>query len=310
MRKVVFLFDGQGAFKPGVGKELYNKYPQARDIINQGCEILGYDIKEYLWGDKAGQTSSMTSIAQPAISLVSLAYARILTDMKIFSDVSLGHSLGEATAIVYCGITNFNDGILMIRKRGEVMEKGAGHGAMMAIINIDQKALEQECQRVSEEINEPVVIANINAPNQIVISGSKQGIQLVAQFAAKNRGRGIPLDVGGAWHSPYLKEASEEFNTFLDGITFKSPQHKFYSVVEQKILSDENEIKDSLKKQMLSRVDWVQAINNLKSIGYEYFLEIGPSKILKDLVNKIDSSLQCDSVALYSELEKLLQNIV
>uniref|UniRef100_A0A7C6AG18 Malonyl CoA-acyl carrier protein transacylase n=1 Tax=candidate division WOR-3 bacterium TaxID=2052148 RepID=A0A7C6AG18_UNCW3 len=309
MKKFVFLFDGQGAFKPGVGRELYNKYQQAKQIIDQGSEVLGYDIKEYLWGDKANQTSSMTSIAQPAISLVSLAYSGVLMDMGITGDVSLGHSLGEATAIVYCGITDFQDGIRMIRKRGEVMEKGGKQGAMMAIINLDKNLLEQECQRVSEDIKEPVVIANINAPNQIVISGSKQGIQMVAQFAAKNRARGIPLDVGGAWHSPYLKEASEEFSAFLDKIEFKSPQQKFYSVVEQKILLDGNEIKESFKKQMLAKVDWVGAINNLKSLGYEYFLEIGPSRILKDLVNKIAPELKCDSVALYTDMESVVQNM-
>lgn len=309
MKKIVFLFDGQGAFKPGVGRELYNKYQQAKEIIDQGCDFLGYDIKEYLWGDRANQTSGLTSIAQPAISLVSLAYAKILGDMGISGDVSLGHSLGEATAIVYCGITNFKDGILMIKKRGEVMEKGGKQGGMMAIINIDSEKLEKECLQVSEKIKEPIVIANINAPNQIVISGSKQGIQMIAHFVAENRGRGIPLDVGGAWHSPYLKEASKEFETFLDTIEFKEPKHKFYSVVEQKILDEPRAIKDALKRQMLSKVDWVGAINNLKSLGYEYFLEIGPSRILKDLVNKIDSGLKCDSVALYTDMETVIQNI-
>jgi [acyl-carrier-protein] S-malonyltransferase len=309
MKKMVFLFDGQGAFKPGIGRELYNKYQLAKETIDQGCDALNYDIKEHLWGEKAAQTSSMTSIAQPAISLISLAYARILKDMGITGDVSLGHSLGEATAIVYCNITNFKDGILMIKKRGEVMEKGGKQGTMMAIINLDLRILEQECQRISEEIKEPVVIANINAPNQIVISGSKQGIIMVAQFAAQNRAKGIPLDVGGAWHSPYLRDASREFDEFLNGIEFKKPEHQFYSVVEQRILNNADEIKVSLKKQMLARVDWVRAIENLRSSGYEFFLEIGPSRILKDLVNKIDPSLKTDSVALYTDLELCVKNI-
>jgi|UniRef100_A0A7V3RIF4 [acyl-carrier-protein] S-malonyltransferase len=309
MKRFVFLFDGQGAFKPGIGRELYNKYSQAREIIDRGCDVLGYDIKEYLWGEKANQTSSMTSIAQPAISLVSLAYARILEDMEIVCDVSLGHSLGEATAIVYCGVTDFSDGIRMIKKRGEVMEKGGKEGGMMAMINIPMDLLEKECEQVSKEVNEPVVIANINAPNQIVVSGSKKGLQLIAQFASKNRGKGIPLDVGGAWHSPYLKDASEEFSAFLDTIEFKNPKRNFYSVVEQKILNYGDEIKDSLKKQMLARVDWVRAIENLKSSGYDAFLEIGPSRILKDLVNKINPQLFCDSVALYTDLEEMKKNI-
>jgi len=309
MKKIAFLFDGQGAFKPGVGRELYNKYNQAKETIEQGCSILGYNIKEYLWGEKSAQTSSMTSIAQTAISLVALAYARILKDMGINGDVSLGHSLGEATAIVYCGITSFQDGILMIKKRGEVMERGGKQGAMMAVINLDMKILEDECKRVSDEIKEPVVIANINAPNQIVISGSKQGLKMVAQFAVQNRAKGIPLDVGGAWHSPYLQDASNEFNEFLDKIEFRNPEHQFYSVVQQKTLTNRSEIKESLKKQMLSRVDWVKAIENLRAFDYAFFLEIGPSRILKDLVNKSDPSLKTDSTALYTDLELLVKSI-
>ncbi len=309
MSKIAFLFDGQGAFKPGIGRELYNKYPRAKEIIEQGCAVLGYDIKEYLWGEKSKDTSSMTSIAQPAISLVSLAYAHILQEMGLKGNISLGHSLGEATAIVYCGITNFQDGILMIKKRGEVMEKGGKQGSMMAIINLDIKTLENECKRITDEIKEPVVVANINAPNQIVVSGSKQGLKIIAQFAAQNRGRAIPLDVGGAWHSPYLQEASIEFNQFLDHIEFKNPQQPFYSVVEQKILTNGNEIKESIKKQMLSQVNWVQAIENLNASNFTFFLEVGPSKILKDLVNKIAPSLKTDSTALYTDLEVLAKSI-
>ncbi len=309
MKKIVFLFDGQGAFKPGVGRDLCSRYLRANDIIEAGSNLLGYDIKEYLWGDRATQTSSMTSIAQPAISLISIAYARVLEDMGITGDVSLGHSLGEATALVYCGVTSFQDGIAMIKKRGEVMEKGGKEGAMMAIINLDIHTLEKECKRISEELNEPVVVANINAPNQIVASGSRQGLKMLAQFAAQNRAKGIPLDVGGAWHSPYLNDASREFNEFIEHIPFNDPIRKFYSVVEQNILPNGSQIKDSIKKQMLSRVDWVRAIENLKTMGYDYFLEIGPSRILKDLITKIDSSLQSESVAMYTDLEALVNNL-
>lgn len=309
MKRIVFLFDGQGAFKPGIGRELYNKYKKAKEIIDEGCEILRYDIKEYLWGEKSAQTSTMTSIAQPAISLVSLAYASVLEGMGVKGDVSLGHSLGEATALIYCSITSFKDGILMVKKRGEVMERGGKQGSMMAIINLDLIMLENECKRISEVLNEPLVIANINAPNQIVVSGSKQGLKMIAQFAAQNRAKGIPLDVGGAWHSPYLKEASIEFNEFLDQIEFKNPALQFYSVMEQKILYNGQEIKESFKRQMLSQVNWVQAIVNLRSLNYTFFLEIGPSRILRDLLNKIDASLKADSTALYTDLEALAKNL-
>lgn len=309
MKKIVFLFDGQGAFKPGIGKEIYNKYPLAKELIEESCSILGYDLKQHLWGEEAIKTSNITSIAQPAISVVSLTYAEILKEMKLISDVALGHSLGEATAIVYCGVTNFADGIRMIKKRGELMEKGGKEGGMMAVMNIGMEQIEAECERVSSETGEVVVIANINAPNQIVISGSKEGIKRIAQFVQENRGRGIPLEVGGAWHSPYLKSVSDEFSQFLDTLEFKDVKRDFYSVVEQRILKNGKEIKDSLKRQMLSRVNWVMAIENLKSMGYEFFLEIGPSRILKDLVNKIDPDIKADSVALYTNLEDLLKNI-
>ncbi|MEO0190471.1 MAG: ACP S-malonyltransferase [candidate division WOR-3 bacterium] len=309
MRKIAFLFDGQGAFKPGIGRELYNRYKKAKEIIDKSCDLLNYDLKKYLWGEEASKTPSFTSIAQPAISVVSLAYAEILKEMGVWGAVSLGHSLGEATAVIYCEGTNFDDGIRIIKKRGEVMEKGGKEGTMMAVMGMDIKLLEAECERVSSEINEPVVIANINAPNQIVVSGSKEGIKIIAQFASQNKGRGILLDVGGAWHSPYLKEAAAEFGQFLDTIEFRDAQRDFYSVVEQKVIITGSEIKNALKRQMLSQVNWVRAIENIKDSGYEFFLEIGPSKILKDLVAKIAPEIKVDSTALYTEMEQLVKNL-
>lgn len=310
MKKVVFLFDGQGAFKPGIGKELYNKYRSAKKIIDKSSEILGYDLKQYLWGEKAGTTTSQTGIAQPAISAVSLAYAEVLKEFGLTAAISLGHSLGEVTAIAYCRAISFADGIKTIQKRGALMEKGGKEGTMMAIINIDIKLLEAECQKISRETAEPLVVANINAPNQVVVSGSKEGMKKIAQFAAQNRGRGILLDVGGAWHSPYLKESAEEFVQFLDTIAFKKSEEKFYSVVEQKILESSTAIKDSLKRQMLSPVNWVLAIENLKGLGYDTFLEIGPSKILKDLVTKITPDVKIESIALFTDLATFNQTFL
>jgi [acyl-carrier-protein] S-malonyltransferase len=307
MKDIVFLFDGQGAFRPGVGEELYKTYPKAKKIINESSTVLGYDITAHLWGDAAKETSSKTSIAQPAISTISLAYAEVLKNLGFSAVLSLGHSLGEVTALVYCGVVSFRDGIRIINKRGEVMEKGGSQGTMMAVVNIAQEPLAAICKQVSEEVSEPVVIANINAPNQIVISGSKEGIKKAAQLIAKEHGRGIPLKVGGAWHSPYLKNAATEFSGFIDSIDFQSPTSKFYSVVEQKILTDQKEIKDSLKRQMLAQVDWISAIKNIKGLGYETFCEIGPSKILKDLVLKIDMHLKAETTALFSDLSFLVK---
>ena len=307
MKDIVFLFDGQGAFRPGVGKELYNTYPEAKKIIDQGSTVLGYDLTAHLWGDAAKDTSSKTSIAQPAISTISLAYAETLKNLKLTGAVSLGHSLGEVTALVYCGVVSFKDGIRIINKRGEVMEKGGGQGTMMAVINISKEPLADICKQVSEEVSEPVVIANINAPNQIVISGSKEGIKQAAQLIAKEHGRGIPLKVGGAWHSPYLENAATEFSGFLDSVDFHKPETKFYSVVEQKTLTKPEAIKDSLKRQMLAQVDWVKAINNIKKLGYKTFCEIGPSKILKDLVLKIDTNLKAETTALFPDLSVLVK---
>lgn len=307
MKDIVFLFDGQGAFRPGIGEELCKNYPEANKIVEQSSTALGYDITEHLWGGSAKDTSNKTSIAQPAISTISLAYAEVLKNLGFPGKLSLGHSLGEVTALVYCGVVNFKDGIRLIKKRGEVMEKGGGQGTMMAVINVAQKKLTDICKQSSEEVSEPVVIANVNAPNQIVISGSKEGIKKAAQLIAKEHGRGIPLKVGGAWHSPYLENAATEFSGFIDGIDFKKPKTKFYSVVEQKTLDDPGAIKDSLKQQMLSQVDWIAAIKNIKALGYKAFCEIGPSKILKDLVLKIDMNLKVETTALFSDLSLLLK---
>ena len=305
MKDIIFAFDGQGAFRPGVGKELCTKYPRAREVVNESSEILGYDLTEFLWSEKANTTAERTSIAQPAISIISLAYAEVLKDLGVEGKVSLGHSLGEATAIVYTGITGFGDGIKMIMKRGEVMEAGGGQGTMMAVLNIGMEDLENICQQATKEVSEPVVVANVNAPNQIVVSGSKTAIQKVAQRVAEKHGRAIPLGVGGAWHSPFLKEAAAEFANYLDGIEFKGPQKKFYSVVDQVIIEEPVQIKDSLKRQMLSQVNWIDAINNLKGEGTR-FLEIGPSKILRDLISRIDAKIEVDSIALHSDLDKFV----
>jgi [acyl-carrier-protein] S-malonyltransferase len=305
MKDIVFLFDGQGAFRPGVGEELCNKYPIARKTVDQSSDVLGYKLAAHLWGDKAEHTSSKTSIAQPAISTISLAYARVLEDLGMNGALSLGHSLGEVTALVYCGVVSFKDGIRIISKRGEVMEKGGGQGTMMAVINIAQEPLADICKKVSDEVSEPVVIANINAPNQIVISGSKQAIKKAAQMIVREHGRGIPLKVGGAWHSPYLENAATEFSGFIDSVEFKKPKKKFYSVVDQQVMTDPEDIKDSLKRQMLAKVDWISAINNIKGLGYKKYCEIGPSKILKDLVLKIDMNLKVETTALYPDLPLL-----
>ncbi len=309
MKNIVFLFDGQGAFRPGIGKDLCSRYPNARQILDKSSSVLGYDLSEHLWGDKATETANKTSIAQPAISTISLAYAEVLLDLGCTGKVSLGHSLGEITAIVYCGVVSFEDGINLIKKRGEVMEAGGKQGTMMAVLNVDMGVLEGLCRSISEEISEPVVIANMNAPNQIVISGAKAGVAKVAQRVAEKGGRGIPLKVGGAWHSPYLEGAAEEFNEFLNTIEFRKPAREFYSVVEQRTMIDPAAIKDSIKAQMLSQVNWLQAIKNLKAKGHTEFLEIGPSKILRDLVGKIDAQTAVDSTALYTEMDRLIDTL-
>jgi [acyl-carrier-protein] S-malonyltransferase len=310
MKDIVFLFDGQGAFRPGVGKDLCSRYPKAKEMLEKGSSVLGYDLSEHLWGDKATETASKTSIAQPAISTISLAYAEVLLDLGCKGAVSLGHSLGEVTAIVYCGVVSIEDGIKLIKKRGEVMEAGGKQGTMMAVLNMDIGVLEGLCSSVSEEISGPVVVANINTPNQIVISGAKDGVAKVAQRVAEKGGRGIPLKVGGAWHSPYLAGAAEEFAEFLDTIEFRKPAREFYSVVEQGMMSDPSGIKDSIKRQMLSQVNWLEAIKNVKAMRRAKFLEIGPSKILRDLVGKIDQEIRTDSTALYTEMDRLVSTFV
>jgi [acyl-carrier-protein] S-malonyltransferase len=139
------------------------------------------------------------------------------------------------------------------------------------------------------------------------VSGSKDGLKQLTPFVSQNHGRAIPLDVGGAWHSPFLKESSQEFGQYLDQLDFGKPPVNFYSVVEQKILEDGKEIREAFKKQMLARVNWVQAIENLKAMGHAKFLEIGPGKILKDLVVKIAPEIKVDTVAVYPDLQTLIQ---
>jgi [acyl-carrier-protein] S-malonyltransferase len=307
MKGIVFLFDGQGAFKPGVGRDLCAKYPAAQKIIDRSSEILGFDLRSALWGEAAASTSGQTSIAQPAIAAVSLAYAEVLKGLGVTAEIALGHSLGEASALAYSGALGFEDGIRMIQRRGALMEKGGKEGGMMAVVNVELAALDQECKRINAALGQPLVVANINAPGQIVVSGSKEGLKQLIPFVSQNHGRSIPLNVGGAWHSPFLNSSSGELERYLDQLGFKDPAVKFYSVVEQKILEKGTQIRDAFKKQMLAQVNWVQAIENLKTLGFTKFLEVGPSKILKDLVVKIAPDVKIDTVAVYTDLQTLIQ---
>lgn len=308
-KPVVFLFDGQGAFKPGVGKDLCARYPAARRVVAAASAVLGYDLTEHLWGDAAATTSRSTSLAQPAISAVSLAYAEVLAEHGVEAEVSLGHSLGEATALVNAGALDRPAGIAMIQERGRLMEKGGKQGAMMAIVNVPLAALEKECARVSAETGMPVVVANINAPNQVVISGAAESVSQMAAFANAQRGRGIPLDVGGAWHSPFLEGVAAEFRDYLDGLQFRDPRLGFYSVVEQKVLKQGSAIQQAFARQMLMPVNWVEAIENLVALGYRTFVEVGPSRILKDLVAKIAPDVSVESTALHTDLSHLAQTL-
>ncbi|MBN2534664.1 MAG: ACP S-malonyltransferase [Spirochaetales bacterium] len=300
MNEPVFLFDGQGSFFPGIGKSLIENYHAAREIINTFNTVLQDNIEEYCYGKKAIMTKKNNMWIQLTITAINLAYAQVLAAIGIFPRVCSGHSLGEISALIFSGIVSIEDGIRIVKKRGELMDYYSKElsGDMMAVIGLNLEKVEKIISELKIQNNMTLEIANINSPDQIIVSGLIDELYSLRKYILDNEKKVslTMLNVGGPWHNPQLMEkASEEFAVFLDTIPFHIPEKKFFSVT---LLDDENDIdhiKKSLSLQLVSRVNWNRAVEILINKNYNSFIEIGAGKILKNLLRKISSNVSCET---------------
>lgn len=289
-----YIFPGQGAQFSGMGKDLYEKYPQARHIFGKADVILGFEITKLMF-EGTEEDLKQTKVTQPAIFLHSVVLARVLGN-SFKPDMAAGHSLGEFSALVATGALSFEDGLRLVSSRAMAMQKAceAEPSTMAAIIGPDDEVVEKVCA----ELEETVVPANYNCPGQIVISGSVKGIELaIERLKELGAKRALKLVVGGAFHSPLMEPAKIELAEAIERTHFDKPVCPIYQNVTAKPVYNPSEIKENLVAQLTAPVQWTRTVLNMISDGAVSFTEVGPGNVLQGLVKKADRKVETISAS-------------
>ena len=282
-----YVFPGQGAQFTGMGKDLYENSPLAKELFEKANDILGFRITDIMFEGTAEELKE-TKVTQPAVFLHSVILAKVL-DVK--PDMVAGHSLGEFSALVVNGALSFEDGLKLVSQRALAMQKACEitPSTMAAVLNLDDKIVEDICA----SIDDVVVAANYNCPGQLVISGEYKAVELACE-KMKEAGakRALILPVGGAFHSPMMEPAREELAAAIEATTFSTPICPVYQNVTASAVSDADEIKKNLIIQLTAPVKWTQSVQQMIKDGATSFTEVGPGKVLVGLVNKIDKEVE------------------
>lgn len=290
-----YVFPGQGSQFEGMGKELYESNAQARELLEQANDILGWRITDVMFeGTKEDLTQ--TRVTQPAVFLESIVRARIAGD-AFRPDAVAGHSLGEFTALAAAGALAFEDALRLVSQRAFAMQKACEltDSTMAAVLGMDDAVVEEICAGITEEI---VVPANYNSPGQLVISGSKKGIELaVAKLQEAGARRVVVLAVGGAFHSPLMQPAQDELAAAINATRFERPSCPVYQNVHAKAVSDPEEIRHNLVAQLTSPVRWTQTVENMIADGVTEFIEVGGSgAVLRGMIRKINKEIATEAL--------------
>ena len=287
-----FVFPGQGAQFVGMGKDLYDNVPLAKELFDRANEILGFPITDIMFAGTDEQLKQ-TKVTQPAIFLHSVILARSLGD-AFKPDMAAGHSLGEFSALVAAGALGFEDGLKLVSKRAMAMQKACEQNpsTMAAIIALPDEKVEEICASVDGV----VVPANYNCPGQLVISGTNEAIdEACAKLTAAGAKRALKLNVGGAFHSPLMGPARVELEAAIAAAPFAKPVCPVYQNVDAKPHTDPAEIRANLIAQLTSPVRWTQIVQNMLADGATSFTELGPGSVLQGLIKKVDRSAVCES---------------
>ena len=292
-----FVFPGQGAQFVGMGKDLYDNNPKAKELFDKADEILGYKITDIMFNGTDEQLKE-TKVTQPAVFLHSVISAICLGD-EFNPAMVAGHSLGEFSALVAAGALSFEDGLRLVYARAMAMQKACEStpGTMAAIIGLPDEKIEEVCAEVSKEGN-VVVAANYNCPGQLVISGSMEGINKACELLkAAGAKRALPLKVGGAFHSPLMQPAKDELQAAIEKTTFNAPKCPVYQNVDAQPHTAPEEIKTNLIAQLTSSVRWTQTVQNMIANGADDFTECGPGKALQGMIGRIDKNVSAHGIA-------------
>ncbi len=283
--KRAFVFPGQGAQYPGMGKDLFDQSEEAKKLFLLADDILGYSITDIMFAGTE-EDLKQTKVTQPAIFLHSVILAKIVGE-KFVPDMVAGHSLGEFSALTAAGSLSFEDGLKLVYQRAMAMQAACemNPSTMAAIIGMENELVEEVC----DSIDAVVVPANYNTIGQIVISGSHEGIdQAIEILKEKGARRAIKLPVGGAFHSPLMEPAREKLAAAISAAPISSPVCPIYQNVDALPHSDPGEIRNNLVSQLTSPVRWTQTAQNMLKDGAGEFIESGPGKVLQGLIKKVD----------------------
>ncbi len=298
-----FLFPGQGAQKPGMGKAFYDAYGSAREVFNRAEKVLTDCSIKSLCFEADEEELRKTENTQPTLFTASYAIYSVLSERGLHGDVFAGHSLGEYTAVAASGYLSFEDGLRIVRKRGLLMRDcdPEQRGGMAAIIGIDGETVEEVCRETGD-----VFPANFNSPNQIVISGKKEKVKIAMEtLGSMGAKRVIMLNVGGPFHSPYMKEAAEELEKGLNAVEWRKGSVKIISNVSAEISDNPETIRGNLVKQLFNPVLWSLSISKLIDMGYKRYIESGPGGILRGLFRSISKEAEVFSVEKPEDINNL-----
>jgi len=289
-----YVFPGQGAQFVGMGKDLYENNPLAKEMFEKANEILGFRITDLMFAG-TDEDLRQTKVTQPAIFLHSVILAKTLGD-QFKPDMVAGHSLGEFSALVAAGALSFEDGLVLVSKRALAMQKAceATPSTMAAVLNLPDATVEEICSTITDEV---VVPANYNCPGQIVISGSVPGIDAACEkMLAAGAKRALKLKVGGAFHSPLMEPARTELAEAIEQTSFNKPVCPVYQNVNAKPQTDPVTIKENLVAQLTAPVRWTQSVENMIADGAAKFTEVGPGAVLQGLVKKVNKEVETEGI--------------
>lgn len=291
-----FVFPGQGSQFVGMGKDLYDNNSLAKKLFDQADEVLGFKITDIMFAGTDEQLRQ-TNVTQPAVFLHSVISALCLGD-GFKPDMAAGHSLGEFSALAATGALSFDDALRLVAARANAMQKACEQnpGTMAAIIGLPDEKIEEVCAEVTNNGN-IVIPANYNCPGQLVISGTTEGInEACAKLKEAGAKRALPLNVGGAFHSPLMQPAKDELEHAIEATKFKKPVCPIYQNVDALPHTDPDEIKANLKAQLTSSVRWTKSVQNMIADGADEFIECGPGRALRGMIGRIDRNVNAHGI--------------